>query len=486
MADAEYSVIFKTRAELEGAVQLQQSLERQRGQLIALGKDTSGVDGKLNTVTDSLKKFGESGEENAKKIKEAMGELGGEGEGNPLEGIHGRLRQIHAALGLLGVRGGEVGHLLHLAFSPQLVLFGAVAAAIGKIVEEQKELRKEQDEMVAEAAQGFGAMKEAADKARESVHTIATEYTNWINDLVRQGPKAKEQLESQLQTLQAMQGAMEALAKLQGRPAEDVKKATAAAELDLTRQAKENAQKELAHSKTESDRLEKKLKEPGELARIGEGGLPKQIADAEARQKKTEESLNKVLDKLDTAQAALAAAAPEAKGAPLIRVQEATEEANRLREERKSEIEFIAAARKHLEELKTSRDAEAKALKDNQEAAKQSAAAIDTLTKKITELEIKARFEKAAETISTSPVAGIVVPGAQAELLKSKGQKLSTEQQAQDQALIDFLKSLGAYNPTILQLLRQHANDVEWLTNEIRALQTRAANPSTKTQPASG
>ena len=116
---AEFSMLFSTRAELEGAVSALNSLEMMRGKMVALGQDTEKIDSQLAHVKGSLQSFGQSGAENAKMLESAMGQHAG--EGGTLDMLHHHARAINMEMRLLGVQMPEIGHLLHLAFSPEML-----------------------------------------------------------------------------------------------------------------------------------------------------------------------------------------------------------------------------------------------------------------------------------------------------------------------------------------------------------------------------
>src|SRR5579883_1388229 len=193
----DYTVNFKTRAELEGAVQLMQQLERQRGQAVALQKDYSEIDAYLAKVKGSLKTFADSGEEAAKQVKEAMGAIAGEHQGNPLHMAHGHLREIHAVLRTLGPEASEAGHLLHLAFNPELLGLAAAGAAAAGLAEHVRKLREEFERLRSISLE-MPELVNMFDRARDAIRDAGSEaaqFNQAIRDTVTRQESLREQLE---------------------------------------------------------------------------------------------------------------------------------------------------------------------------------------------------------------------------------------------------------------------------------------------------
>src|SRR5438876_5676041 len=71
-------IVFRTKAELQGAIQTKEALEKQVGAAKALGQPIEELEGKLKRVTAAIGKQGDAFHETTSKITEVAKAVGGQ------------------------------------------------------------------------------------------------------------------------------------------------------------------------------------------------------------------------------------------------------------------------------------------------------------------------------------------------------------------------------------------------------------------------
>lgn len=128
MPENQVEIVFRTRAELEGALAAQAELERTRGKLLALGKDTAAVDAQLERAG---KVIGQAPPEFLSQQppdpEAAARSAGHASEQFKLLNLHGR--EFHKLIHAISHASPLLGEALRLAINPVTgLLFGGVLA----------------------------------------------------------------------------------------------------------------------------------------------------------------------------------------------------------------------------------------------------------------------------------------------------------------------------------------------------------------------
>ena len=156
-------ILLKTRAELAGAKQLEESLERQIGAAKALG-DVDGLkklQPQLEAVRGSIKAATDGNTDLAAAEKESS---------EAAEFLHHNHRQLHMMMHLVGGEAGHAGAALLNMFrgpvGPILALVGLFELVKGKIDETEAEAEKLSDELAKPMGAGIEAYRKSLDEAK--------------------------------------------------------------------------------------------------------------------------------------------------------------------------------------------------------------------------------------------------------------------------------------------------------------------------------
>jgi hypothetical protein len=291
MGDNKLTIIIETQAQLDALKQVRDHL----AELKAGTAEGTAQFQMLNATTESLDKV----------IKRGVGaSIPEAGHGLELFGMKGR--EAHMALRLLGSSLGEVGHLIHFAFMPELAVIAAFAIGIREAKGALDEYNKSLDE-AAKAAEapwtsGPEAVRKAWDEAKDHLgqYLAALQHAGEADPLTGMIARQKEldeaRLESARKEIQNQGQITEATIREEG------------VRLHLT-QMEIEAQVEAAKAGTQAqlDRLEL-TKKSGELQReMTERTQQRQTVEAaaaEAQRKATE--LEQEADKRKTQKEAAA------------------------------------------------------------------------------------------------------------------------------------------------------------------------------------
>jgi hypothetical protein len=168
-------ILFKTRAELEGALAAQRELEKTRGKLLALGQSTAEIDKQL------------AGARNV--IATAPAALTAGLEDSARAADHSTLshRELHRIIHAIGHESPLMGQALRLAINPIAgALIGGVLAAKA-LKDAFSELEKHNE--IGGKFEGFGAVVDAQVKALQEAGLAAVAYERSLAGVVDQSKK---------------------------------------------------------------------------------------------------------------------------------------------------------------------------------------------------------------------------------------------------------------------------------------------------------
>ncbi len=194
---AEYEILFKTRAELQGARQLSEELQRQIGKLKALGQDASEVEAKLRRVNAAIagagKPSGPGMAEMFGKVREHLGEV------------------VPGFAKLDGLMSKFAGGAIGAVAGGFTLLAGALAAAKHSLAE-----YAEAEEHVAKLDAALAQAGELTDSYREKLQDLAQEMQEataiaddqWLAALTRltQFGAKPENIEEYISTVKDLAG----------------------------------------------------------------------------------------------------------------------------------------------------------------------------------------------------------------------------------------------------------------------------------------
>jgi hypothetical protein len=146
------------------------SIER-TGFEISMTADATGVVKGSKEAADALGQTADKTKELNTALEEGKGKLEQEGKGLHEGGEHARLfaghhHEAHAAVKALGEVIPGVGQMARELFNVWTVGISAAGALVGYLIEQWRELGREQDKQLADAAKGFGHLKELQEQAR--------------------------------------------------------------------------------------------------------------------------------------------------------------------------------------------------------------------------------------------------------------------------------------------------------------------------------
>jgi hypothetical protein len=438
VADQSLDIVIKTLADKHGAEEVRRALDG---------------------ITDATKQSTVVTEAHGKAVHE-------------LESQH---RLLHTAMHKLTEESPLLGVALRSALSPTSAVIIGMVTAFSYLTKAQKEAEKAAKEMAAALTKSLEDSQESANKATATIAGLSKSFDDWLAGLSQKMPSATAQLDKQLTVLNSMKDAYAALAKLQGVSPEKLAGAETAAALDLTQKAATKTAVDLASAEKravtaqakltaggtrefEIDELEKIVRRLEARAAASGGRLGEAIGREARGEREVREAPNEEQRRLAQAGVGIAKA-----------------DIAKAREENQKDAALAATARAELQSLVKAREADGRELKQAKEDVDRLTKSMGELTQKVSELQQKIQGQKAAETVAgfaPGTIGGIVAAGA------SNADK--------DAALQDLLTSLGANNPVMISLLRKNAGDIDFLTKEIRLLEARSANPSTRTLPGSG
>jgi hypothetical protein len=240
MADGEVKIIFRTEAELQGAQQLEQSLERQIGAAKAAGKPFADLEEQHKRVSGSIAQNAQA----AKGQEEAYKTVGQATEkaGNAQKSLHEALRGVNLQFPILG-------RVIGAVMSPMGAIAGAVAFAVAwfnQLISVGDRAAKEfnvADKLTAQATGSKAASElfgDAADEFAAGMNRIRTEAEPVAQAVqkVLDSLKALQQLQLEavdkdLAAKFAVIGEDEAAGRI--KPSEGIKRRKAAADVSLKR-----------------------------------------------------------------------------------------------------------------------------------------------------------------------------------------------------------------------------------------------------------
>jgi hypothetical protein len=219
-------ILLKTRAELAGAKQLEDSLERQIGAAKALG-DVDGLKKltpQLEAVRGSIKAATEGNTELAAAEKESS---------EAAEFLHHNHRQLHLLMHEMGGEAGHLGGALLNAFrgpvGPALALGGIIALLKNKFDENAEAMKAAGEEAAhGDFKQGIEEITTATEKGQSKLEA----YAETVAKIAQHEVTIAQALASQLAQMHAISAAREAEAKAhEAALAAETKRKTAAGEL---------------------------------------------------------------------------------------------------------------------------------------------------------------------------------------------------------------------------------------------------------------
>jgi ribosomal protein S16 len=177
MADT-VEIIFRTKAELEGAKAIQRELENTRGKLLALGKDTKEVDAQLSQVNATLGKAGV-----------------GPGGREPFEKLTTHGKEFKHILHEIGQESPLVGAALRLAISPIAAGLGLATLAIRAFKDafEQMSNSLKPGGGFAELKERIEASEQALRKHEDAIKAVNAALVAGSSEVVKQTKAFDEQ-----------------------------------------------------------------------------------------------------------------------------------------------------------------------------------------------------------------------------------------------------------------------------------------------------
>ena len=400
--------------------------------------------------------------------------------GEAVKGLESEHRLLHGAMHKVTEESPLLGTALRAALSPEvapLIIATVAFTVIKKQMEEAAEAAKKAAE---EIGRSWGDMAVSVGEARIKVHEASAEFDAWRKKLSE--PHEDTFLSQELSKLKSLKAGMEELAKLQGRAPTDATKAEVGAELDLTRKGLRAAELRRAAGEGEAAGAKIKSEDVDRLARITDLARTSTPAAEEAKRRE----LDKAREDLEAAKKVSPTAFNrDPMAAPQARVD--------LLEK---ELALIQAGERRLQQLKDAQEADERLLKEKQEVVERENSVVAQLKAKVLDLENQLKGIGTAEALK-GPLAGAAAAGAGAIAAAQGGQKLTDDQRQGVATLADLLRQAGDSQGQINQSMAQFGQAItgnlerfvemlNQLTQRIENLQSRVANPSTRTQPASG
>jgi hypothetical protein len=197
-------VIFRTKAELQGAMQLQQSLEKQIGTAKALGQTTTELEGRYNRVSKAIEEFNQKVAASGDSLSIAKGNFDSL---NPVFDQMG-LSSSHAATAVEGAAGK-----MNLAATAAAALAAATAAGAKGVKEfaEEEQGIMEQDAALANHGNMVDEVREKyAHMARELEQATSITESKWrsvITTLTKRGIEP-EQMDQAVEGVKNLAGLM--------------------------------------------------------------------------------------------------------------------------------------------------------------------------------------------------------------------------------------------------------------------------------------
>lgn len=165
MPDGNVEILFRTTAELEGALAAQRELEKTRGKLLALGKSTEEVDQQLARANELIQTAPAEMRETAEAANQAREGFGGAAHSA------GGLRHV---IGLIHHESPLAAEALHALMHPATGGILLAAFAVNRLIEYFKELSKEAE--IGGKFEGFAEAFKSQEKALTDAELSAGAY----------------------------------------------------------------------------------------------------------------------------------------------------------------------------------------------------------------------------------------------------------------------------------------------------------------------
>jgi hypothetical protein len=172
MPDGQVEIVFRTTAELEGALAAQRELEKTRGKLVALGESTIEVDEKLARANELIAGAPEALKQTA---------IAGQEAGHAFEGAAGHAGGLRHVLSLIHHESPLLGEALHAALHPATASLLVMAIAAKTVMDSVHKLQEAIGNTA--AFEGFGKSLEEQKRGMEEAEAEAEAFIRKLDEM---------------------------------------------------------------------------------------------------------------------------------------------------------------------------------------------------------------------------------------------------------------------------------------------------------------